>query len=120
MGLSLTFFTKFLCPGDVPSFIYKRFCEFLKIPVTNVVNASIRQGQWPDICKMEIVTPVPKEFPTKTIDQLRNISGLTNLNKIFEKLIVKLVVQDMKENLDPSQYANQKGLSIQKSVVLTG
>ena len=103
--------------GDVPSFIYKRFCEFLKIPVTNVVNASIRQGQWPDICKMEIVTPVPKEFPTKTIDQLRNISGLTNLNKIFEKLIVKLVVQDMKENLDPSQYANQKGLSIQHYLV---
>ena len=89
----------------------------MKIPVTNVVNASIRQGQWPDICKMEIVTPVPKEFPTKTIDQLRNISGLTNLNKIFEKLIVKLVVQDMKENLDPSQYANQKGLSIQHYLV---
>ena len=103
--------------GDVPSFIYKRFCEFLKIPVTNVVNASIRQGQWPDICKMEIVTPVPKEFPTKTIDQLRNISGLTNLFKIFEKLIVKLVVQDMKENLDPSQYANQKGLSSQHYLV---
>ena len=67
---------------------------------------------------MEIVTPIPKEIPTKTIDQLRNISGLINLNKIFEKLIVKLVVDDMKEKLDPSQYANQKGLSIQHYLVM--
>ena len=103
--------------GDVPSFIYKQFAEFLKKPVTNVINASILQGNWPDICKMEIVTPIPKEYPTKTIDQLRNISGLSNLNKIFEKLIVKLVVQDMKEQLDPSQFANQKGLSIQHYLV---
>ena len=63
-----------------------------------MVNAAIKQGHWPDICKIEIVTPVPKEFPTKTIDQLRNISGLTNLNN--------LVVSDIKDQLDPSQYAN--------------
>ena len=103
--------------GDVPSFIFKQFADPLTKPVTNVVNAAIKQGHWPDICKMEIVTPVPKEIPTKTIDQLRNISGLTNLNKIFEKLIINLVVSDMKEHLDPSQFANQRGLSIQHYLV---
>ena len=87
------------------------------MPVTNVINASIRQGTWPSICKMEIVTPIPKEHPTKSIDQLRNISGLTNLNKVFEKLIIRLVVDDMKAKIDPSQYANQKGLSIQHYLV---
>ena len=109
--------TKSNVRGDVPSFIYKQFADFLKKPVTNVVNAAIKQGHWPDICKIEIVTPVPKVFPTKTIDRLRNISGLTNLNKIFEKLIISLVVSDMKDQLDPSQYANQKGLSIQHYLV---
>ena len=103
--------------GDVPAFVYKQFADLLVRPVTNVINASIRQGTWPSICKMEIVTPVPKEHPTKSIDQLRNISGLTNLNKVFEKLIIRLVVDDMKAKIDPSQYANQKGLSIQHYLV---
>ena len=96
--------------GDVPAMIFKKFSDKLVSPVTDVINASVLQGIWPDICKLEIVTPVPKEHPTKSIDDLRNISVLTNLNKIFEKLIIGLIVKDMKNKIDPSQYANQKGL----------
>ena len=69
------------------------------------------------ICKLEIVTPVPKEYPPKEIDHLRNISGLLNLDKIAEKLITRLIIYDMKHNLDPSQYANQKGISIQHYLI---
>ena len=98
--------------GDVPSKIWKSFAELLYKPVTNVINASLKQGIWPSILKHEIVTPVPKKFPPKTVDDLRNISGLLNLDKVFEKLVSKLIIQDMKEKIDPSQYANQKGLSI--------
>jgi hypothetical protein len=52
--------------------------------VRHVIDASIRQGCWPTILKLEIVTPVAKVFPPKSIDQLRNISGLLNLDKIAE------------------------------------
>ena len=41
-----------------------------------------------------------------------NISGLFNLDKIDEKIISKMMISDMRKNMDPSQYANQKGLSI--------
>ena len=34
------------------------------------------------------------------------IFGLFTFNKIAEKVIGKLMVGDMKKNLDPSQYAN--------------
>ena len=103
--------------GDIPVKILK-LCsvEFAK-PITSIINSSISQGVWPKIFKMEIVTPVPKQTPTKTIDQLRNISGLLNLDKIAEKLIAKLIISDMKRKLDPSQYANQPGLSIQHYLV---
>jgi len=85
--------------------------------VKDVVNSSIRKGIWPNTCKIEMVTPVPKENPPKSIDQLRNISGLKTLNKIFEKLITKLMVSDLSKKLDPSQYANQRGISIQHYLV---
>ena len=59
-----------------------------------------------------MVTLVPKVFPTKEVKDLRNISGLLNLNKISEKLISILTISYMKSKLDPAQYAIQKGLSI--------
>ena len=103
--------------GDIPNTILNFFADLLANPIAHVLNASIRQGCWPDILKMEIVTPVPKKFPPKTVEDLRNISGLLNLDKIAEKIISKMMVSDMKENIDPSQYANQKGKLIQHYLV---
>ena len=98
--------------GDIPSKFWKIFAKELSKPVTNVINTAMKQGIWPDILKHEIVTPVPKKFPPKSRDELRNISGLLNLDKIFEKIVSKMIIQDMKHEIDPSQYANQQGLSI--------
>ena len=103
--------------GDIPARILKQFAKEISIPVTHVINTSIRQGCWPDIFKLEIVTPVPKVFPPKTVEELRNISGLLNLNKIAEKIIFKMMIEDMKAKIDPSQFGNQKGLSIQHYLV---
>ena len=103
--------------GDVPAQIFQTFSLQLSKVVTNVVNASIRQGCWPDILKLEMVTPVPKKFPPKSIDELRNISGLLNLDKIAEKIISKMIISDMRKQIDPSQFANKKGLSIQHYLV---
>ena len=69
-------------------------------------------GYWPEFLKVETVTPVPKVSHPKTVDDLRKICGLLNLSKILEKVICKHLVADMKDTLDKSQYANQKGLSI--------
>ena len=87
------------------------------MPVINVINASIIQGCWPSILKLEIVTSVSKVFPSKCIDQLRHITELLNLDKVAETTICKMMISDMKSQIDPSQYANQKGLSIQHYLV---
>ena len=94
---------------DFPAKLLKQFSRYFAKPIQNLINSSIKQGKWPDIFKIEIVTPVPKEYPVKNVDQLRNISGLKNLDKVAEKLISKLIISDMKEKMDPTQYANQKG-----------
>ena len=103
--------------GDFPAKLLKTFDSLLAKPIQNLINSSIKQGRWPDIFKLEIVTPVPKEYPIKNLDMLRNISGLINLDKVAEKMISKLIISDMKTKLDPTQYANQKGLSIQHYLI---
>ena len=80
--------------------------------MTKVINTAVKTGIWPDFLKMEIVTPVPKVSQPKCIDDLRNISGLMNMKKVIEKLICKLIISDMKDKMDASQFANQKGVSV--------
>ena len=103
--------------GDIPTKIIKQFSKYLSAPLALIVNSSIREGTWPDIFKEEIVTPVPKVYPPKSIEDLREISGLLTFDKVAKKVVGKLVIKDMKAKLDPSQYANQKQIGIQHYLV---
>ena len=58
------------------------------------------------------MTPIPKVNPTLKLCDLRNISGLLNFDKITETLISELILSDMESKIDPAQYGNRKGKSI--------
>ena len=104
-------------PGDIPPKVLKKFAKFLAEPLCHIINASVKQGVWSKNWKQEVITPVPKVFPPKSVEDLRNISGLMTFNKIAEKLISRLVIADMRDALDPAQYANQQGISLQHYLV---
>ena len=78
---------------------------------------SIQLGEWSKLYKCENVTPVPKVYPPKSPEELRNISGLLTFNKIAEQMIAELIISDMSAKLDPAQYANQKGISLQHYLI---
>ena len=103
--------------GDIPARIIKDFAQYLCIPVTDIINTSLLCGVWPKIYKQEIITPTPKQYPPENMDMLRPISNLSNLNKIMEKMISELVIKDMEDKLDPSQFGNRKHLGIQHYLV---
>ena len=63
-------------PGDLPPKLMKAFAAELSIPLCDIINSSIRLGAWSKLYKSEMITPVPKIFPPKSVDELRNISGL--------------------------------------------
>ena len=88
------------------------FAPELSIPLCHIINSKIKLGQWSKLYKKESVTPVPKTFPPKSPDELRNISGLLTLDKIAETMRAEIMISDMSKNIDTSQYANQKGLSL--------
>ena len=82
-----------------------------------IINNCLAQGLWPDVFKMEYVTPVKKVSNPKNTDDLRSISGLLNLNKVMEKIVCKFIVDDMRSQMDPSQFANTRGLSTQHYLI---
>ena len=103
--------------GDIPAKLVKTFAKQLATPLCILINTVIKKGQWPNRWKHEIVTPTPKQFPPKDISELRPISGLPIFDKVTEKIIAELMVSDMKDNLDPKQFSNQKGLSTQHYLI---
>ena len=104
-------------PGDLPARLNKEFAAYLVEPFTDIVNTCIRRGEYPEIYKYEVCTPVPKKFPPKEVKQMRNISGLLNFDKLLEKMLCKLLVADMKEKADPSQFGNEQGTSVQHYLI---
>ena len=74
-------------------------------------------GLYPNLWKVESVTPVPKTFPVEKLKELRKISGLLNFSKIADKVIAELLTEDMAEKRDKSQYGNQKKMSTQHYLV---
>ena len=94
-------------PGDVPVKLIKFFAAYLAEPLADIINTSIKRGEYPNIYKFEVSTPVPKVYPPQKISQLRNISGLLTFDKVMEKLL-----SDMENKMDKDQFGNQKGFSI--------
>ena len=74
-------------------------------------------GEYPDSYKLEIVTPVPKCFPPQVTKDLRKIAGTPNFSRIFEKFLAEIMINDMKNSRDPSQYGNTKGVSTQHYLI---
>ena len=49
---------------DIPAKVLRHFAAYLADPLTNIINCSIKTGEYPDIWKEEIATPIPKVNPT--------------------------------------------------------
>ena len=93
--------------GDLPAKIFKEFAAHIAEPLAHVINTSLIQGEYPQIYKFEVCTPVPKKYPVKSIEQMRNISGLLTCDKIFEKLLSEIIINDMQDKADVSQFGNK-------------
>ena len=103
--------------GDLPAKLIKEYAAYLADPFTDIVNSSLKRGEYPQIYKYEISTPVPKVFPPEKVEQMRNISGLLNFDKVMEKMISEVMIEDMKTQTDPAQFGNEKGTSIQHYLI---
>ena len=97
--------------------ILKEFPEELSLPLSHMVSSCLSVGLYPNLWKVENVTPVPKIYPPEQLKDLRKNSGLLNFSKIADKVIAELITEEMSEKREKSQYGNQKNLSTQHYLV---
>ena len=98
-------------PDQLPNNIVKEFAFELSIPLTNILNTSLRSGVVPAQWKFATVVPLPKVIPTPSFDKLRPISLTSTLSKVCESFIIRWMLQNMGPTLDCAQYGNRRGRS---------
>ena len=104
-------------PGDIPMKLISEFSYEFSKPLSHLINSCFNQGIYPELWKMEYVTPVPKVYPPEKLKDLRKISGLMNFSKVTDKIIAELISDDMTHSRDRAQYGNQKKVSIQHYLI---
>ena len=104
--------------NEIPSFIYKTFSTSLADPISILSNKMLVIGVFPDTLKISRVTPIYKKDDRGCTGNYRPISNLSNLNKIFEKLIYKRIYLflDTFNLLNEFQFGFRKGLSTEDAI----
>ena len=72
---------------QIPTRFIKMVAECLAVPLTSIINNCIAKAYFPKQWKIARVSPVPKIDNPVSKDQLRPISVLPVLSKVFEKLV---------------------------------
>ena len=75
------------------------------------------QGQYPNIWKIEYVSPVPKVYPPGAMKDLRKISGTSDYSKVFEGYLKDWIMEDVAKNIDIGQFGGQPGIGTEHLIV---
>ena len=98
-------------PDNVPCRIVKEFAYELAEPITTIFNTSLRSGIVPAVWKESNVIPIPKIQSPMDEGDFRPISLTPCLAKVLEDYVVKWLIDDVKDKIDPNQFGCLKGTS---------
>ena len=100
-------------PDGLPNWLLKDFASLISDPLAAIFNASL-----PPIWKAAEVVPVPKVSPPMSIqNDLRPISLLPTLVKVFESFVGRWLLSFLESKLDHNQFGNRKGRSATHAII---
>ena len=74
-------------PYSIPTNLIKSTSQLLVPILTNIINKSLIQGKFPNLLKYANVCPIYKKNDVHKCENDRPISLLSNISKIFEKMM---------------------------------
>jgi hypothetical protein len=98
-------------PDNIPNRIIKVFAYELAEPVCHIFNTSLSTGEFSNIWKDLLITPIPKVPSVSCMEELGPISLTASLSKILEDFVVNWMMDDVKQKIDPQQFGCLKGTS---------
>ncbi|MEW8542945.1 MAG: endonuclease/exonuclease/phosphatase family protein, partial [Candidatus Thiodiazotropha sp.] len=85
-------------PDGVNNRILKELADILSLPFCDLFNQSLALGEVPESWKRSHVTPVPKSGDLSLVSNYRPIALLSNIDKVFERVVFKHLYNHLHEN----------------------
>ena len=104
-------------PNDPPLRLVKEFAYEISGPLTEIFNDCLRRGHFPTDWKSASVSPIPKTTPATDFTHLRPISITPIFARIFESFLADWVMADIRSLIDPQQFGNMRGSSVNHYLV---
>ena len=83
---------------DIPDYIVKQCIDYLKKPLTDIYNASLESGIFPDQLKIAKVIPVHKKGNKRDINNYRPIAPLSVFSRLLKKLVYNRITTFIDRN----------------------
>ena len=114
--------SKASCSLDpIPTNLLHSVLPSLAPVITEIVNASLSSGIFPNDLKSAIVQPLIKKpsLDREIFKNFRPVSNLSFLSKVIEKVVASRLLDHMTENnlMDPMQSAYRKGHSSETALL---
>ena len=100
-------------PDNIPANMIKMVADYLGSPLTDVINTCIKNLYFPSAWKLARICAIPKRNQIKSEKDLRPISILPVLSKVYERLIFRQLSDFIDKNnvLNNNISAYRKGQS---------
>ena len=72
----------------------------------------------PKLWKTAEIIPVPKRSKIESMNDLRPVALSLDILKVFERFILKLLLNEVKEQLDPLQFAYKAKRNVEDACLL--
>lgn len=98
-------------PDGLPSCILFNCATTLAEPLTTIFNISISHGYFPKLWKDSYIIPLHKSGSKSDVRNYRGIAKLSQIPKLFEKIITDFICHHVSSLLTSSQHGFRKGCS---------
>ena len=72
--------------------------ESLAVPLTSIINVSIKNGKFPSTWKEALITPVLKSGSKEILNNYRPVSCLNAASKLLEKIVCNQLTEFFEGN----------------------
>ena len=106
-------------PNSIPTNLLKEFSYLLCTPIKMIINKSLTEGTFPSLLKIANICPIFKKNDKTKCANYRPISLLSNLSKIFERIVYNRLESFLNENdiIYQHQYGFRKNYSTNHAVL---